>query len=77
MRKNRSLLARVLVDIELLSPLPDQLLVEHSYFAFVVDVEYEWLYPFCSYCKMIGHELAQCRMIHDLGRVLGPHHKPS
>jgi len=26
---------------------------------------------------MIGHELAQCRAIHDQGRVLGPQHKPS
>jgi len=69
--------ARVLVDIDLLSLLSDQLLVERPDFAFVVGVEYEWLPPFCSHCKMIGHELAQCRAIHDQGRVLGPRHKPS
>jgi len=58
MRKNRGMFARVLVHIDLLSPLPDDLLVERSDFAFVADVEYEWLPPFCSHYKMIGHELA-------------------
>ena len=77
MRKNRGLFARVLVDIDLLSPLPDNLLVERPNFAFVADVEYEWLPLFYSHCKMIGHELAQCRVIHDQGRVHGPQHKPS
>jgi len=33
--------ARVLVDIDLLSPLPDHLLVERPNFAFVAGVEYE------------------------------------
>ena len=55
---NRGLFARVLVDIHILSPLLDHLLVECSEFSFVADVEYEWLPPFCSHCKMIGHELA-------------------
>jgi len=41
MRKNRGLFARVLVDIDLLSPLSDHLLVERPHFAFVADVEYE------------------------------------
>jgi len=36
------LFARVLVDIDLLSPLLDQLLVECSDFVFLADVEYEW-----------------------------------
>jgi len=76
-RKNRGLFARVLMDIDLLSPLPNQHLVEHSNFAFVADLEYEWLPPFCSHYKMIGHELSQCHMIHDQGRVPRPKHKPS
>jgi len=58
MRNNRGMFVRVLVDIDLLSPLPDHLLVERLNFVFVADVEYEWLPPFCSHCKMIGHELA-------------------
>jgi len=77
MRKNSGLFARALLDIDLLSPLPDHLLVECPDFSFVVDVEYEWLPPFCSHCKMIGHELAQCHVIHDQTRVPGPQHKPS
>jgi len=42
MRKSMGLFARVLVDIDLLSPLLDQLLVECSDFVFLADVEYEW-----------------------------------
>jgi len=38
MRKNRGMFARVVVDIDLLSPLPDHLLVEHPDFAFVALV---------------------------------------
>jgi len=54
MRKNRILFARMLMDIDLLSRLPDHLLVEHPDFALVVDVEYEWLSPFCSHCKSMS-----------------------
>ena len=50
-------------------------MVERSDYTFVVGVEYEWLIPFCSHCKMIGHELAQCRVIHDQARVPGPQQK--
>jgi len=46
------------VDIDLLSPFPDHLLVERPNFAFVVNVEYEWLPPFSFHYKMIGHEFA-------------------
>jgi len=77
MRKNRGMFTIVLVNIDLLSPIPDHLLVERPNFAFVADVEYEWLPPFCFHCKMIGHELAQCWVIHDQGRVLGPQYKLS
>jgi len=76
-RKNRVLFARMMVDIDMLSPLPDHLLVQCPDFAFVADVEYEWLPPFFSHCKMIGHELDQCRVTHDHGCVPGPQHKPS
>ena len=69
MRKKRGIFARVLVNIDMLSLLLDHLLVERSDYTFVVGVEYEWLPPFCSHCKMIWHELAQCRVIHDQGCV--------
>jgi len=77
MIKTRGMFARVLVDISLLSLFLDHLLIEHSNFSFVANVKYEWLPPFFSQCKMIGHELAQCRVIHDHGRVPKPQHKPS
>ena len=65
MKKNTGMFARVLIDIDMLSTLPDHIWVERPDYAFVAGVEYEWLPPFCSHCKMIGHELAQCRVIHE------------
>jgi len=41
MRKNSGMFARVLVDIDMLSPLPDHIWVECPYYTFVVGVEYE------------------------------------
>jgi len=41
MRKNRGMFARVLVNIDMLSPILNHLLVEHPDFAFVAGVEYE------------------------------------
>jgi len=41
MRNNMGMFARVLLDIDLLSPLLDHLLVERPDFAFVASVEYE------------------------------------
>ncbi|XP_068477203.1 uncharacterized protein [Phaseolus vulgaris] len=41
MRKKRGMFARVLVDIDMLSPLPNHLLVERPNYTFVVGVEYE------------------------------------
>ena len=77
MKKNRGLFARVLVDIDLLSSHPNLLLVKRSGFTFIADVEYKWLRPFFSNCKMIGHELAQCHVIHAQGGVNGSQHKSS
>jgi len=77
MRKNKGMFVRLLVDIDMLYPLPDLLLVERPNIAFVASVEYEWLPLFFSHCKMIRHDLAQCREIHDQGCVPGPQHKPS
>jgi len=48
--------AKVLVDIDILTNLPSQILVERSGFAFIVDFEYEKFPFFCSHCKMIGHD---------------------
>ncbi|CAL0321590.1 unnamed protein product [Lupinus luteus] len=47
--------ARVLVDIDLKSNLPNQILVEREVFAFFVSIEFENLPDFCSGCHSIGH----------------------
>ena len=41
MRKKRGMFARVLMDIDMLSPLPNYLLVERSDYTFVVGLECE------------------------------------
>jgi hypothetical protein len=53
--------ARVLIDIDLLHPLRYKLLVERKGFAFFVDLEYEHILAFCDGCKVIGHNLENCK----------------
>jgi len=65
MRKNRGMFPRVLVDVDMLSLLSNHIRVERPDYTFAAGVEYEWLPPFYSHYKMIEHELAQCRVIHD------------
>jgi hypothetical protein len=51
----------MLIDIDLLQPLRYKLLVERKGFAFFVDLEYEHIPAFCTECKMIGHNLDNCK----------------
>ncbi|XP_058741883.1 uncharacterized protein LOC131614291 [Vicia villosa] len=51
----------VLVDIDLLKELRDKILVERVGFAFFVDIEYEKLPDFCSFCKLMGHTIHTCK----------------
>ena len=53
--------ARVLVDIDLASDLRHRVLVERKGYAFFVDLEYENLPDFCSYCKIPGHHVDICK----------------
>ncbi|GAU22700.1 hypothetical protein TSUD_138230 [Trifolium subterraneum] len=53
--------ARVLVDIDLLQPLRYKLLVERKGFAFFVELDYEHIPEFCSSCKIIGHNVDNCK----------------
>ncbi|XP_019455177.1 PREDICTED: uncharacterized protein LOC109356305 [Lupinus angustifolius] len=53
--------AKVLVELNLKSNLPDQILVERDNFAFFVAIEYENLPAFCHHCQAIGHNEVQCR----------------
>jgi len=51
MNRLRGVVASVLVDINLLSDLPNQILVERSRFAFIADLEYEKLFPFLFFLQ--------------------------
>ncbi|CAL0318467.1 unnamed protein product [Lupinus luteus] len=53
--------ARVLIDIDLKSELPNQILVEREGYAFFVELQYEKLPQYCTGCQNIGHVLSDCR----------------
>ncbi|GAU48100.1 hypothetical protein TSUD_133200 [Trifolium subterraneum] len=53
--------ARVLVDMEIASELRYKILVERKGFAFFVELEYEHLPDYCSFCKCIGHHIDNCK----------------
>lgn len=53
--------ARVLVDLNLNDALCHRILVERTGYAFFVDVEYENLPDFCSFCKCTGHYYEICK----------------
>jgi len=53
--------ARVLIDLNLNDTLCHRILVERTGYAFFLDVEYENLPDFCSYCKCIGHYFEICK----------------
>ena len=53
--------ARVLVNIDMLSILPNQILVERLDFTFIADIEFEKLPLFFPSCKMIGHDISKCK----------------
>lgn len=49
-----------MVDVNLLSDLSNQILVERSKFAFIAYMKYNKLSLFCSNFKMINHDLSNC-----------------
>jgi len=51
MKKIHNFYARVLVDVDMLSSLSQQLLMERPGFAFIDDMEYEQLLPFAHFIK--------------------------
>jgi hypothetical protein len=58
------LYAMVLVDIDLSQTLRHKLLVERKGYSFYVDIEYENVPPYWTYCKMIGHHVDYCKKWH-------------
>lgn len=55
--------ARVLVDVDLLGPLPSSVMVEREHLCFPVGIDYENLPPRCNHCSLIGHETPNCRQL--------------
>lgn len=53
--------ARVLVDIDLKAKLHSHVIVEREEHDFVVNIEYEKLPAFCTFCQNIGHSIANCK----------------
>ncbi|KAF6144303.1 hypothetical protein GIB67_024530 [Kingdonia uniflora] len=53
--------AKVLVDIDLAEPIPTKMLVEVEDGDFWQRVELGSLPKFCPHCKMVGHNLSECR----------------
>ncbi|KAK2427610.1 hypothetical protein QL285_026178 [Trifolium repens] len=53
--------ARVLVDIDFSRELRYKVLVERKGFAFLVDLDYENIPDFCTFCKTVGHHVGMCR----------------
>lgn len=57
---------RVLVDLNLTQKIRNRILVERKGYAFFVDVEYENLPDYCTFCKCTGHYLEICNRNKDL-----------
>jgi len=55
--------ARILVDIEFSCHVFNEIMEEQDIYDFKVEVSYEWLPYFCSYCQIIGHDLTTCRWL--------------
>jgi len=53
--------ARVLVDMDLRIEPKYRVLVEKEGFAFFVDLDYDNLPRFCTFCNCIGHSQSQCK----------------
>lgn len=53
--------ARILVDVDLTNKLPKEVMMEREGFTFFVGIEYEILPYCCSFCKIIGHSLDNCK----------------
>jgi hypothetical protein len=49
------------VDLDLKKPPVYKILVERIDFAFFVEIEYESLPDFCSFCNCIGHDVKVCK----------------
>ncbi|KAF9610052.1 hypothetical protein IFM89_019892 [Coptis chinensis] len=62
--------ASVLVDVDLSKPIPNQIWVEEEEgISFMQDIEVVKMPKFCSHCKMVGHLVAECKMVRKNIRI--------
>ncbi|XP_074304499.1 uncharacterized protein LOC141639227 [Silene latifolia] len=60
--KERLSFARVMVEVDLSGPLPDNVVINSPFTGQIIqDVEYEWLPYYCTHCKKLGHEKRFCK----------------
>ena len=55
--------AKVLVEVDLSSPLPTNILIERNNFSFVLNLSYEHTPLFCKFCGIFGHNFVSCKYI--------------
>lgn len=53
--------ARVLVEVDLISPLQEQVMLEQPGHCGFVTITYERLPEFCPHCSIIGHSVSNCK----------------
>ncbi|XP_074298402.1 uncharacterized protein LOC141629274 [Silene latifolia] len=62
--KERLSFARVMVEVDLSGPLPDNVVINSPFMGQVIqDVEYEWLPYYCTHCEKLGHEKKVCKQL--------------
>ncbi|PON42273.1 hypothetical protein PanWU01x14_283250 [Parasponia andersonii] len=61
--------ARILIDIDLLQPISDSLMVKVRADYLFLPLEYEHLLDFCTSCKEISHNVVTCRHGHVVATI--------
>ena len=56
--------ARILVEVDMATNLPDQVTLMAHGKKILVKIEYERLPPFCKFCRVVGHHVGDCRVVH-------------
>jgi hypothetical protein len=62
----------VLVDVDLSEQLFESVVVETEGYALSIDIQYEKQPPFCVNCKVLGHNLQNCRKLNGSNNTEGP-----
>lgn len=68
--------ARVLIDVDLSSKLPENLLIERIGKIFFIDIVYENMPSFCNLCSNIGHVPHNCSLGRQRNDAQTQPHKP-